>query len=56
MSNIAAKVRLGRVIFKLHIQGSCIALGSVVNPDPHESALILASWIRIQEGKNDTQK
>jgi hypothetical protein len=29
---------------------------SVVNPDPHGSALILVGWLRIQEGKNDPQK
>ncbi len=28
---------------------------SVVDPDPHGSALILVGWIRIQEGKNDPQ-
>jgi hypothetical protein len=26
------------------------------DPDPHESALILVGWIRIQEGKNGPQK
>jgi hypothetical protein len=29
---------------------------SVLDPDPHGSALILVSWIRIQELKNVPQK
>ncbi len=29
---------------------------SVLDPDPDGSALILASWIRIQEGKNKNSK
>ncbi len=29
---------------------------SVSDSDPHESALILVGWIRIQEGKEDPQK
>ncbi len=28
----------------------------VLDPDPHESALILVGWMRIQEGKNAPQK
>jgi hypothetical protein len=36
----------------------CTVKTSVVDPDPHWSALILVIWIRIriQEGKNDPQK
>jgi hypothetical protein len=29
---------------------------NVVDPDPHGSTLILDGWIRIQVGKNDSQK
>jgi hypothetical protein len=29
---------------------------SVVDPDPHGSALILVGWIRIQTSRNDQQK
>ena len=31
------------------------SLGSVVDPDPHRSAMKLVVWIRIPEGKKDHQ-
>jgi hypothetical protein len=40
----------------LFLLGDCITTSRVSDPDPHGSALILVSWIRIQEGKNDLQE
>jgi hypothetical protein len=40
----------------LFLLRDCITRRSVSDPHPHGSALILVSWIRIQEGKNDLQE